>query len=158
LIEYIAKEQVHLGLWQRFILRVLGEVYVGMEQPPGYSAPVPVYLVRCSVHGFFKTTPHGYSEKLTCTKCVDEGLIRLGLKHSRLIYVVTKQHAPFEGGSVHALCTTEERAERIKTELLSNRYGPSPPLDILSVEVDKAYPFSIEVKEQEEKTVHDVST
>jgi hypothetical protein len=158
MIEYISKEQVHLGLWQRFILRVLGEVYVGMEQPPGYSAPVPMYVVRCNVHGFFKTAPHGYSEKLTCTKCVDEGLIRVGLKRRHLMYVVIKQHGPFEGSSVHALCTTEESAERIKTELLSNRYGPSPPLDILSVEVDKAYPFSIEVEEQEEKTVHDVST
>lgn len=154
MIEYIAKEQAKLSLWQRFILRVLGEVYVGIEQPPGYSAPVPMYVVRCNVHGLFKTTPHGYSEKLTCMKCVDEALIRVGLNNRRM-YVVIKQHAPWEG--VHALCTTEESAERIKTELLSNRYGPSPPLDVLSVEVDKAYPFSI-VKGQEEKVVHDVST
>jgi hypothetical protein len=50
-----------------------------METPSGATAPLPMYVVKCSVHGLFKDTPHGFEGKMPCRKCVEEGLKRAGL-------------------------------------------------------------------------------
>ena len=76
---HVVKEHLNLSLRQRFTLRLLGEVYFGMETPSGATAPLPMYVVKCSVHGLFKDTPHGFEGKMPCRKCVEEGLKRAGL-------------------------------------------------------------------------------
>lgn len=76
---HVVKEHLNLSLRQRFTLRLLGEVYFGMETPSGATAPLPMYVVKCSVHGLFKDTPHGFEGKMSCQKCVEEGLKRVGL-------------------------------------------------------------------------------
>ncbi len=59
---------------QKLALAVFGELYLDKRQPPGYRAPVPVYVVNCHVHGAYLDTPHGFKpdQHFHCPECVEE--------------------------------------------------------------------------------------
>jgi len=61
-----------LSVFQRFRFHVFGGLFLRMVKPEGYSGAVPVYLKKCSYHGFYLDTPHGNSRYFQCPHCLDE--------------------------------------------------------------------------------------
>ena len=61
-----------LSVFQSFRFHVFGSLFLRMVKPKGYSGAVPVYLKKCSYHGFYLDTPHGNSRYFQCPHCLDE--------------------------------------------------------------------------------------
>ena len=61
-----------LGLRQRLQLLVSGRVFLRFQQPPGYSGPVAVYVVKCKRHGLYLDIPHGFTGYFQCRDCLAE--------------------------------------------------------------------------------------
>ena len=65
-------EVPELSLRKRLQLLVSGRVFLCYVQPPGYSGPVPVYVVKCAKHGLYLDNPHGHREYFQCRDCLAE--------------------------------------------------------------------------------------
>lgn len=65
-------EKNDLSWWQRLVLWLLGKVYLGHCQKPGWSGALPFYAVKCPKHGVYIDYPHGYNNYFTCPQCQDE--------------------------------------------------------------------------------------
>lgn len=63
---------VKLSLWQRFVLRLNGTVFVRWEKRRGWLSHLPLYVVKCDKHWFFLDYPHGYDEHFNCPECRKE--------------------------------------------------------------------------------------
>ena len=62
-----------LTLRQRFVLKVRGEVFVGIEMRNGWTKPNKIYAVNCSSHGLYSGMHHGHAEaKPQCPLCIEE--------------------------------------------------------------------------------------
>ena len=62
-----------LNLWQRFLLKVNGQVFTGYEKHEGWSEALAIYAVRCSKHGLYCGHLHGHHELAPdCPKCMEE--------------------------------------------------------------------------------------
>ncbi len=60
------------------------------------------------------------------------------------VYVVYKTHGPWEGVSVHAICSDEESAAMAKDKLCGMKFfRDGEPFAIEKVSLDMIYPFSI---------------
>ena len=62
----------NLSVLQRFRIQLFGGAFLRWVKPAGYSGAVPVYLVKCSHHGLYTDTPHGYSKYFQCPDCLAE--------------------------------------------------------------------------------------
>jgi len=60
---------VKLTLFQKIILKLLGEVFIGNRMKQGWKKPLPFYAFKCETHGLVEDYPHGYNERLECPKC-----------------------------------------------------------------------------------------
>ena len=58
-----------LSLWQKLVLRILGQVYIGHRQHEGWTGSLPFYAFKCPVHGLVEDYPHGYRGVLRCSQC-----------------------------------------------------------------------------------------
>ena len=64
---------IKLSKWQRFVLIVWGEVFIGLEIQNGWSKPNKIYAVNCSIHGLYSGPRHGWGNyKPQCPKCLEE--------------------------------------------------------------------------------------
>ena len=64
---------VKLSLQQKIILKIKGSVFIGYEQHEGWSQKNPIYAVKCSEHGLYSGTRHGFSNAPPqCPKCMEE--------------------------------------------------------------------------------------
>ena len=63
---------VELSVFQRLRLRLFGSVPVGYQRKPGWKAPIMHYAFRCPVHGVVVDYPHGFRERFSCPKCLEE--------------------------------------------------------------------------------------
>ena len=61
-----------ISLLNRLKLRLTGYVYVEDRIKPGWTEPLPFYLIKCPVHGYVESYPHGYEKKIVCPKCLEE--------------------------------------------------------------------------------------
>lgn len=61
-----------LSIKQHLELALVGFTFIRYMKPEGYSSAVPVYLVRCSQHGFYLEKPSGYTGYFVCTSCLEE--------------------------------------------------------------------------------------
>jgi hypothetical protein len=60
-----------LSFKQQIELFIFGSVFIGYVQPKGWlPGVVPVYVFRCSVHGYFLDTLHGYKMLPQCDLCL----------------------------------------------------------------------------------------
>ena len=66
-----------LSLRQKFMLKISGYAFVRFQQPPGYRAPVAVYVVKCPKHGLFLDMPHGFRGYFDCEDCLLEAKMKL---------------------------------------------------------------------------------
>jgi len=66
------RKMVELSLPQRLRLRLRGKVPVGYRVKPGWTAPIMHYAFRCPVHGVVVDYPHGYRNRLSCPRCLEE--------------------------------------------------------------------------------------
>jgi hypothetical protein len=59
-----------LNVIQRWRLRLEGSIFIGYRQPIGWlTGLVPIYIVRCSEHGLYIDTLHGWKELPICSLC-----------------------------------------------------------------------------------------
>jgi hypothetical protein len=65
-----------LSLWQKLVLKINGSAFLHYQKPQGYLRSVPVYIVKCSKHGLFLDTPHGYNRIFQCSDCLSERTLR----------------------------------------------------------------------------------
>jgi hypothetical protein len=65
-------ESLGLSRWQKAKLRILGDVFLGMEKHEGWKGFLPVSLSRCYKHGLFKSHPRGRGSLDFCPKCIAE--------------------------------------------------------------------------------------
>lgn len=59
-----------LSAAQKFALLVHGAAFVGLVD--GGNGKRRLYVVRCSKHGLFLDSPHGYEERFDCPDCFVE--------------------------------------------------------------------------------------
>jgi len=62
---------MNYSLWQRFKVRLSGRCYLKYEMRPEWSGYLPLYLAKCSKHGYFEGHPQGYSNHLNCPICLE---------------------------------------------------------------------------------------
>jgi len=63
---------IKLSIYQRLILHISGQVYVGHETRPGWSGSLPFYVFKCPIHGLIKDYHHGFDDRLDCPLCLKE--------------------------------------------------------------------------------------
>ena len=61
-----------LSTWQKLKLKMLGHAYIGHRQKPGWSGPLPFYVVKCDEHGLYEDYPHGHRQYFSCPECWKE--------------------------------------------------------------------------------------
>jgi len=61
-----------MNLWQRFVFRLYGRLYIGHKTHEGWKGSLPHYIIECPTHGRMVTHPHGYSMRLECPRCQEE--------------------------------------------------------------------------------------
>lgn len=59
---------------QKLLLMISGQAFLRFQQPDGYRLPVAVYVVRCSKHGLYLDTPHGFNGYFQCNDCLAEAV------------------------------------------------------------------------------------
>lgn len=59
-----AKQKIHI--------KVGGMVFVGKHKREGWRIALPFYALWCPEHGIVLDYPHGYSDRLDCTQCVEK--------------------------------------------------------------------------------------
>ena len=63
---------MRLSLKQRLELLITGKTFLRMKKKPGWSGPLPIYLVRCSKHGNYERHPMGEDGYFACLKYIEE--------------------------------------------------------------------------------------
>lgn len=63
--------QVNISFLKKLMLKLAGSVFVGYRRKPGWTAPLPFYVVKCKEHGYFIDYPHGHREYFICPKCLE---------------------------------------------------------------------------------------
>jgi len=61
-----------ISLLNRLKLQLTGYVYVEDRIKPGWTESLPFYLIKCPVHGYVESYPHGYEKKIVCPKCLEK--------------------------------------------------------------------------------------
>ena len=60
------------------------------------------------------------------------------------LYVVIKEHGPWEGSSILGICETREKAWKVKRKLEKLKIGSKRDFKIKQVLRDVVYPYSID--------------
>ena len=61
-----------LNIWQKFLLKINGEVFTGYEQREGWTEANAIFARKCSRHGLYSGMRHGYRENPPqCPKCLE---------------------------------------------------------------------------------------
>ena len=108
---------------QWFVLRLTGRVQIGYIRNPGWIGKLPLYLIKCPVHGVVTATPHGYEERLECPHCTASQSARTGAARTasprrvgrvarrlRRSYILVEANAEY-----HSIITQRLRAEDYST-------------------------------------------
>ena len=77
-IEIILK---NLNFFEKFILMITGEVFLASFEFDGWSGKIPLYLFKCSKHGYQVNYPSGHRSHLICLQCINEKLVLKNIKN-----------------------------------------------------------------------------
>jgi hypothetical protein len=58
-----------LSILEVLVLMITGSIMIGKIRLNGWQEKMPIYLVKCSKHGFQITYPMGHMANLVCPKC-----------------------------------------------------------------------------------------
>ena len=58
-----------IGLLEKLKVSLQGYVYAGEEKKEGWRIPAPMYIFKCSKHGYVKNYVKGYNKRLECPQC-----------------------------------------------------------------------------------------
>ena len=58
-----------IGLLEKLKVSLQGYVYAGEEKKEGRRIPAPMYIFKCSKHGYVKNYVKGYNKRLECPQC-----------------------------------------------------------------------------------------
>lgn len=73
-------KNMKLSLWQKIQLRINGYVFLRFEKREGWSGYLPIFAVKCPIHGLYSGAHHGYSDAPPqCPKCLEEAVKDAGL-------------------------------------------------------------------------------
>jgi hypothetical protein len=61
-----------LSLKQKLLLFLNGRCFLRYEKREGWHGYLPVYGVKCKLHGFFMDYPHGWTGYFWCPVCLAE--------------------------------------------------------------------------------------
>jgi len=68
-------ESMKLSLRQKFVLLVKGSVFLRFEKREGWSGYLPIFAVKCPIHGLYSGAQHGISNSPPqCPKCLEEAV------------------------------------------------------------------------------------
>jgi hypothetical protein len=59
-----------LTLLQFLVLKIRGSVLVDWVRFDSWKRSLPFYILKCPVHGYQLSYPHGFNDVLLCPKCV----------------------------------------------------------------------------------------
>ena len=57
-----------LSLKEKLMVRILG-YYLAFYDNKNFSKPMPIYMAKCKIHGYFLDYLHGYDDRLDCPEC-----------------------------------------------------------------------------------------
>ncbi len=60
------------AFWQRLKVALFSRCYLEHRQREDWTAPLPFFVAKCKLHGYFEDYPHGYRETLYCPVCLLE--------------------------------------------------------------------------------------
>ena len=64
---------IKLSCWQKFVLKIMGAVYIGYEQREGWSEKEKIFVCNCPNHGLYSGMRHGWGDYLPqCPKCLED--------------------------------------------------------------------------------------
>jgi hypothetical protein len=63
-----------LSLLQFLSLTIRGSLFIDWVRFEGWKGKLPLYIIKCPIHGYQLTYPNGHSESLVCPKCVKSRL------------------------------------------------------------------------------------
>ena len=73
-----------INLYQRFRVKLFGDVFLYRTRPQGFSNAVPIHVVNCSRHGLYLDTPHENSKYFQCPDCLSEVLKKEADKRKKI--------------------------------------------------------------------------
>jgi len=66
-----------IKLIEKLRIQLQGHFYVGDEKREGWKEPAPIYMFKCSKHGYVQNRVKGYDERLECPECLKELQVRV---------------------------------------------------------------------------------
>jgi hypothetical protein len=60
-----------IKLLDRLRIQLKGHIYLGVETKTGWKEPAPLYMFKCPIHGYVKSTIKGHA-RLECPECIKE--------------------------------------------------------------------------------------
>lgn len=67
----------NLNIFDKILLKIHGETFLAMVELEGWKGKLPLYLFKCSKHGYQVNYPSGYRSHLICLQCINENLKKL---------------------------------------------------------------------------------
>lgn len=73
-------------LYQKLVIKLRGRKFLKYEIRDGWLKQLPIYLTKCSRHGYYEDYQHGEYDMLDCPGCIREKIV----KHECLVCVFAK--------------------------------------------------------------------
>ena len=61
-----------IGFLEKLKVSLQGHVYAGEEKREGWRQPAPIYIFKCSKHGYVKNNVKGFNKRLECPLCMSD--------------------------------------------------------------------------------------
>jgi hypothetical protein len=68
----------NLNLFEKILLAIKGDIFLASFELEGWRGKIPLYLFKCSKHGYQISYPSGHRSHLICLQCINEKVKKIG--------------------------------------------------------------------------------